>query len=143
MSSHRRRPNSKRKTTVQKAKANPIYEETLEYFLPPNEMRYRRLEVSVCSSGGLLGRNVVMGRCLVNLDTISLEVDSRKQSEATVTSWHVLNPEERFLTYSSSSNSLPRSQSAHASMMSSSVKLERKRSANRSRSPSSASLPGG
>ena len=107
--SNRRVSRSKRKTKSQKEKIAPVFEETLEYFLPPGDLRSRRLEVSVCSERGLLGRNVALGRCLVSLSPVHASIFAQQSPDAlfspsssssghqpsessTVTDWHVLHP---------------------------------------------------
>lgn len=90
--------NTKRKTKTQKHTASPVFEETLEYFLHPHELRVRRLEVTVChdSRFSVLGRNVVLGRCLVNFDTVHAVAmgggEGGGDDTTTVTEWHVLRP---------------------------------------------------
>ena len=79
------------------SRPSPVFEETLEYFLPPGDLRSRRLEVSVCSERGLLGRNVALGRCLVSLAAVHAAIYASPQQKppqeaATVTDWHVLHP---------------------------------------------------
>ena len=70
ISRFRRVVNTKRKTKTQRHNVNPVFEETLEYFLPVGDVRRRRLEVSVYHDsrfpGRFIGRNVVLGRCLVS-----------------------------------------------------------------------------
>ncbi len=107
---NRRLPNSKRKTRSQRSKVNPIFEETLTYFLPSSEVGRRRLELSVCSDRGFFGRNVVLGRCIVGLtgllqgaeevgpkDRSVSNGDPRAGAETTLTDWFVLWPTERDL----------------------------------------------
>ena len=69
ISRFRRVANTKRKTKTQRHNVSPIFEETLEYFLPVGDVKRRRLEVSVYHDsrfpGRFIGRNVVLGRCLV------------------------------------------------------------------------------
>ena len=57
-----RRANSKRKTKIKKNSVNPLFEETLIYYLMPDEMRSSRLEVILGSDHGILGRNEVLGK---------------------------------------------------------------------------------
>ena len=95
--SNRRVAHSKRKTKSQRERVAPVFEETLEYFLPASDLRSRRLEVSVCSERGVLGRNVALGRCLVSLGPVhtaafAAAADSQRQESTTVTDWHVLHP---------------------------------------------------
>jgi hypothetical protein len=74
MSRFRRVVNTKRKTKTQRHNVNPVFEETLEYFLPVGDVRRRRLEVSVYHDsrfpGRFIGRNVVLGRCLVRRNSL-------------------------------------------------------------------------
>ena len=69
LSRFRRVVNTKRKTKTQRHNVSPVFEETLEYFLPVGDVKRRRLEVSVYHDsrfpGRFIGRNVVLGRCLV------------------------------------------------------------------------------
>ena len=69
ISRFRRVVNTKRKTKTQRHNVSPVFEETLEYFLPVGDVKRRRLEVSVYHDsrfpGRFIGRNVVLGRCLV------------------------------------------------------------------------------
>ena len=70
ISRFRRVVNTKRKTKTQRDNVSPVFEETLEYFLPVGDLKRRRLEVSVYHDsrfpGRFIGRNVVLGRCLVS-----------------------------------------------------------------------------
>ena len=70
LSRFRRVVNTKRKTKTQRHNVSPVFEETLEYFLPVGDVKRRRLEVSVYHDsrfpGRFIGRNVVLGRCLVS-----------------------------------------------------------------------------
>ncbi len=80
---------SKRKTQVRRNKVNPIFEETLHYYMHPDDVRHRRLEVCVCSDGGVLGRNRVLGRCIVPLQ-------QKLKGGTSVTDWFPLHqPHER------------------------------------------------
>ena len=69
VSRFRRVVNTKRKTKTQRHNVSPVFEETLEYFLPVGDVKRRRLEVSVYHDsrfpGRFIGRNIVLGRCLV------------------------------------------------------------------------------
>ena len=71
LSRFRRVVNTKRKTKTQRHNVSPVFEETLEYFLPVGDVKRRRLEVSVYHDsrfpGRFIGRNVVLGRCLVRV----------------------------------------------------------------------------
>ncbi len=97
----RRVGDSKRKTKSQKGRVNPIFEETLTYYMPPQQLKRKRLELSVCSDRGLLGRNVVLGRCIVGLSGVHKAL-GKDSNTATVTDWFHLSPTERDLHGSSS-----------------------------------------
>ena len=78
---------------------SPVFEETLEYFLPVVEVRRKRLEVSVFHDsrflGKYIGRNVVLGRCIVSLDNLADQLSENLTSgihNATVTEWYMLMP---------------------------------------------------
>ena len=45
--SYRRDSYSKKKTKTKKLASNPVYEETLEYFVPAYNLKYHKIEVSV------------------------------------------------------------------------------------------------
>ena len=100
--SNRRVDHSKRKSKIIRNTVNPVFEEALEYFMPPRDIRLRRIELSVCSDNGVFGRNIVLGRCLINLAKIhSVIIDKSKDpnredavAETTVTDWHSLSPAE-------------------------------------------------
>ena len=107
--------NSKRKTKVQKQTVNPVFEETLEYLLRPQEIRSRRGELSVCTDRGMLGRNVALGRCLLCLNRIHNAVFERSgpegpPAETTFTDWYELFP-ALDIDLDSSSVSVPKSPS--------------------------------
>jgi len=88
-----RRANSKRKTNIKKNSVNPLFEETLIYYLMPDEMRSSRLEVILGSDHGILGRNEVLGRNIVNLQAVYNRLfDGNKDREVTVTEWFSLVP---------------------------------------------------
>ena len=44
-SSNKRDVHSKKKTKTKKGTFNPVFEETLEYFVPQYELQYHKLEV--------------------------------------------------------------------------------------------------
>jgi len=45
------------------------------FYMPPSSLAAKhKLEVSVCSDGGYLGRNLVLGRCLVTLDGLNAQM---------------------------------------------------------------------
>lgn len=90
---NKRISNSKRKTKVMRNTVHPVFEETLDYFLPATaDLNHRRLEVSVCSDRGLLGLNVVLCRCIVNLSPLYDEMVKRSSATADVTEWYVMTP---------------------------------------------------
>jgi len=96
---NRRVDNTKRKTKTQRRNLSPVFEETLEYFLPAIEVRRKRLEVSVFHDsrflGKYIGRNVVLGRCIVSLDSLADQLAENLGSgvrSATVTEWFMLMP---------------------------------------------------
>ena len=61
--SNKRLNNSKRKTKTLKNSVHPVFEETLDYFVASaSDLKLRRLEISVCSGGGVLGRNIVLAQ---------------------------------------------------------------------------------
>ena len=98
--SNRRVDQSKRKSKIIRNTVNPVFEEALEYFMPPHEIRSRRIELSVCSDNGVFGRNLVLGRCLLSLARIHTDIfanSSAKErlegsAETTLTGWHTLSP---------------------------------------------------
>ena len=99
--SNKRLDNSKRKTKTLKNSVHPVFEETLDYFVPSaSDLNLRRLEISVCSDGGVLGRNVVLAHCIVSLrglhDAIVGNAADKKylgeSRTADVTDWYTLTP---------------------------------------------------
>ena len=66
----RRLSNTQRKTKTQRHTVNPIFEETLDYFIPVSKLRKRWVEIRVHNNSGFpgswIGRNVVLGRCIVS-----------------------------------------------------------------------------
>ena len=98
-SCNKRLDNSKRKTKTLKNSVHPVFEETLDYFVPSaSDLKLRRLEISVCSDGGVLGRNVVLAHCIVSLrglhDAIMGTVADKKylgeSPSVDFTDWHTL-----------------------------------------------------
>lgn len=101
-----KRLDNKRKTKTLKNSVHPVFEETLDYFVPSvSDLKLRRLEISVCSDGGVLGRNVVLAHCIVSLrplhDAImgnaaaAAAADKKYLGEsctADVTEWYTLTP---------------------------------------------------
>ena len=47
MSSYRRDVHSKRKTKTKKGSFNPVFEDTLEYFVRPHDLQYHKIEVNI------------------------------------------------------------------------------------------------
>ena len=47
MSSYRRDVHSKRKTKTKKVSFNPVFEDTLEYFVRPHDLQYHKIEVNI------------------------------------------------------------------------------------------------
>ncbi len=85
---------SKRKTGTQKSNIHPVFEETLEYLLPPHELKMRRLEITVCNEK-FFGNSEILGRCLVSFDTVHAVATGGGDGgddAATVTEWHQLWP---------------------------------------------------
>ena len=76
---------SKRKTSCQKSN---IFEETLEYILPPHELKLRALETSLCCTTVGIKSNV-LSRCIVNLNGI-IEALVKGQDNPTITEWYNL-----------------------------------------------------
>ena len=66
----RRLSNTHRKTKTQRHTVNPVFEEILDYFIPVCNLRKRWVEIRVCNNSGFpgswIGRNVVLGRCIVS-----------------------------------------------------------------------------
>ncbi len=88
---NRRHDNSKRKTKTMRNTVHPVFEETLDYVLnSTEELRYRRLEVSVCSDRGILGRNAVLCRCIVSLTPLHEQIVAKSGVTADVTEWYTL-----------------------------------------------------
>ena len=92
ISSNRRVNNSKRKTKTKRNSVNPTFEETLEYYLHPDDFRFQRLEVVVCSARGVLGRNSELGRCLVSLYPVheALTKSEMGSGPVSLTDWYFL-----------------------------------------------------
>jgi len=99
--SNKRLNNSKRKTKTLKNTVHPVFEETLDYFVSSaSDLKLRRLEISVCSGGGVLGRNIVLAQAIVSLrplhDAILGKIADKKylgeSLTADVTDWYTLTP---------------------------------------------------
>lgn len=87
---NKRLDKSKRKTKLLKNSVHPVFEETLDYFIPDlNSLKVIRLEISVCSDGGVLGRNTLLAHCIVSLsalhDAITIKKDEEKYRDALCT----------------------------------------------------------
>ena len=69
-SQFRRLSNTQRKTKTQRHTVNPVFEETFDYFIPVCNLRKRWVEIRVHNNSGFpgrwIGRNVVLGRCIVS-----------------------------------------------------------------------------
>lgn len=61
--------NGKRKTKVRKHTLNPIFDETLKYFMPLNSLETRTLWLTVWHSD-MFGRNDFLGEVTINLQGI-------------------------------------------------------------------------
>ena len=134
---NRRVNNTKRKTKTQRRNTSPVFEETLEYFLPVGDIRKKRLEVSVFHDsrflGKYIGRNVVLGRCIVSLDNLADQLTDNLTKKgiknATVTEWFILLPPirgEEGGKVVQRSGSLPRPNSLHANLRQGSPKRPRR-----------------
>ena len=66
----RRLSNTQRKTKTQRHTVNPVFEEIFDYFIPVCNLRKRWVEIRVHNNSGFpgswIGRNVVLGRCMVS-----------------------------------------------------------------------------
>lgn len=58
--------NGKRKTKVKKHTLNPVFDETLKYYMPLNSMESRTLWLTVWHSD-MFGRNDFLGEVTINL----------------------------------------------------------------------------
>ena len=97
-SSNKRDVHSKKKTKTKNRTFNPVFEETLEYFVPQYDLQYHKLEVhnylaigrvksmffqvEVCSHRTLVSKMESLGRCLVDLRGIDKNI--------TITNWFSL-----------------------------------------------------
>lgn len=61
--------NGKRKTKVRKHTLNPVFDETLKYFMPLNSLETRTLWLTVWHSD-MFGRNDFLGEVTINLQGI-------------------------------------------------------------------------
>jgi len=66
-SSHKRDVHSKKKTKTKKGTFNPVFEDTIEYYIPSHALASYRIEVEVCSHKTVVSKMMSLGRCLVDL----------------------------------------------------------------------------
>ena len=79
---NKRLDKSKRKTKTLKNSVHPVFEETLDYFIPDlNSLKVKRLEISVYSDGGVLGRNTLLAHCIVSLSALHDAITIKKDEE--------------------------------------------------------------